>query len=130
LAGYEFHLAEMQAAKGPNYNIRQGHVRVSRNGNMIVAMKPEQRFYPVRQQNTTEAAIHTTVWGDLYITLGEVRDDGVVLRLAFRSLIPWLWMGALLMMLGGILSLSDRRLRMAVPVKSGNTPKQTGVTVS
>jgi len=80
-------------------------------------MEPEQRFYPVRKQGTTEAAIYTTFWGDVYVTLGEVNEDSLVLRLAFRSMVPWLWFGALIMVLGGLLSLSDRRLRLAAPNK-------------
>ncbi len=117
LAGYHFQLEKMEAAEGPNYQARRAIVSVQDSGGNKYTMEPEQRFYPVRKQTTTEAAIRTTLWGDVYVTLGEVQKDGVVLRLAFRSMIPWLWFGALLLVLGGLLSLSDRRLRVAAPSK-------------
>ena len=121
VAGYHFKLEKMEAFQGPNYQARRAVVTVNASDDGGYVMKPEQRLYPVRKQNTTEAAIRTTFLGDVYVTLGEVQKDGVVLRISFRSLIPWLWMGALLLVLGGLLSLSDRRVRVAAPAAGKRT---------
>ena len=117
LSGFEFQYDKMEVVAGSNYTARRAKVTVTKNGQFFALMEPEQRFYPVRKQGTTEAAIYTTFWGDVYVTLGEVNEDSLVLRLAFRSMVPWLWFGALIMVLGGLLSLSDRRLRLAAPNK-------------
>ena len=125
LAGYSFEFKELKNLQGPNYQAREAKIIVRNNGDLIAKMSPEQRFYPVRQQNTTEAAIKTTFLGDIYVTIGEIQEQGVVLRLAFRSLVPWLWFGAMLMVLGGLLSLFDRRLRLAVPQKKNKPAVET-----
>jgi cytochrome c-type biogenesis protein CcmF len=117
LAGYEFKLEGLEAVRGSNYQAHRAVVQVRKSGEAFVTLMPEQRFYPVRNQNTTEAAIKTTLWGDLYVTLGEIRDGELVLRLAFRSMIVWLWGGVVLMVLGGLCSLFDRRLRIAIPAR-------------
>jgi cytochrome c-type biogenesis protein CcmF len=78
-------------------------------------MRPEKRRYFVQGRETTEAAIDTTFMKDLYAVLGEQHEGAWVTRIYFNPLVPWMWMGALIMIFGGALSLSDRRLRIGAP---------------
>jgi cytochrome c-type biogenesis protein CcmF len=67
---------------------------------------------------TTEAAIHTNGMADLYVVLGEERDDAAIMRLNYNPLAPWIWFGALIMAAGGGLSLLDRRTRVGAPARA------------
>jgi cytochrome c-type biogenesis protein CcmF len=70
----------------------------------------------VQQQTTTEAAIRTTGFGDLYLVLGDDQGDGArAVRIYHNPLVPWLWAGAIVMVIGGLVSLADRRYRVGVP---------------
>jgi cytochrome c-type biogenesis protein CcmF len=100
---------------GPNYAARRATVTVSRDGAVVTVLRPERRTFQVDRQTTTEAAIHTNALRDLYAVLGEERDGAGVLRLHHNPLAPWIWFGAVIMALGGGLSLSDRRMRVAAP---------------
>ena len=94
-----------------------GRVRITvrKDGEIYTVMQPEKRRYFVQQRETTEAAIHTTFMKDLYAVLGG-EDGGVwVTRIYHNPLVPWMWIGSLMMILGGALSLSDRRLRVGAP---------------
>jgi cytochrome c-type biogenesis protein CcmF len=115
LAGYRWTLADIHDAPGPNYAARVATILVSRDGRPVVTMTPSRRSYPLQQQSTTDTAIHTNLLFDLYAVLGEERDGAAVLRLHVNPLAPWIWLGGLVMALGGGVSLSDRRLRVGAP---------------
>lgn len=115
VAGYEFTLDKVENLRGPNYFIERGTFTVRRDGEIYAVMEPEKRRFFVQQRETTEAAIHTTFMKDLYAVLGDEADGVWVTRIYYSPLVPWMWMGTLLMVLGGILSLSDRRLRVGAP---------------
>jgi cytochrome c-type biogenesis protein CcmF len=117
LAGYDFRLVELHDADGPNYRARVATIAISRDGAPVVTLAPERRAFPVQQVNTTEAKIATNLFRDLYVVLGEERDGGAVLRLHYNPLAPWIWLGALVMAAGGMLSLADRRLRVGAPMR-------------
>jgi cytochrome c-type biogenesis protein CcmF len=117
LAGYRFTLAEMHDAAGPNYAARVATINVTRDGADIATLAPERRSFVVQRMTTTEAKIHTDGLRDIYAVLGEERDGAAVLRLHHNPLAPWIWLGALVMSLGGFLSLSDRRLRVGAPLR-------------
>jgi cytochrome c-type biogenesis protein CcmF len=119
LAGYEFRLLDLHDATGPNYSARVAPIEISRGGTPIVTLSPERRSFPVQRINTTEAKIATNMFRDLYVVLGEERDGGAVLRLHVNWLAPWIWLGALIMALGGVVSLADRRLRVGAPMRRG-----------
>ena len=88
----------------------------SSGGSPVTVLFPERRFYPVQRQQTTEAAIHTTGLADLYVVVGDSDGKGAwTVRLYHNPLVPWIWAGALVMALGGALSLADRRLRVGAP---------------
>jgi cytochrome c-type biogenesis protein CcmF len=121
LAGYEWRLDSIADAQGPNYASRLATITVSRDGKVVTVLTPERRTFQVDRQTTTEAAIHTNAMRDLYAVLGEERDGAGVLRLHHNPLAPWIWFGAVIMALGGGLSLSDRRMRVAAPAPKGAT---------
>ena len=119
LSGYTFTLRNITQGKGPNYNYERAIFVVGRGDRPGFLMEPERRFYPVRQQTTTQAAITTNVLRNLYLNVGEQNDGGKwAVRIYYHPLVPWIWGGALLMALGGLLSLADRRLRIGMPTRS------------
>ena len=118
-AGYEFAVGEPSDGRGPNYHFDRLTITVTRNGAPITTLLPERRFYPVSGQNTTEAAIRTNWAGDIYVAMGDPDDaGGWALRLFHNPMVPWIWLGAALMVIGGGLSLTDRRHRLGTPKRS------------
>ncbi|NAZ36050.1 heme lyase CcmF/NrfE family subunit [Rubellimicrobium sp. CFH 75288] len=114
LGGYTFTLRGAEEVDGPNYRSLMGTVTVTRAGRPVATLHPEKRFYPVARMPTTEAAIHYGLWRDLYVVLGDPQEGGgFALRTYIKPFANWMWAGAVLMALGGLLSLSDRRLRVA-----------------
>jgi cytochrome c-type biogenesis protein CcmF len=113
LAGYELRLEGVERARGPNYVADRATISVRRDGAALGALRPERRFFPVQRQNTTDTAIRTTLLSDLYLALGEPDGaGGWTIRAYWKPLVPWIWIGAVVMALGGGLSLSDRRWRV------------------
>src|SRR3546814_11937113 len=91
----------------------RGTFTVTRNARPVAILEPERRLYLVQQRETTEAAIHTTGFADLYAVVGQSDDrGGWAVRLYHQPGVPWIWAGVALMVIGGVLSLSDRRLRV------------------
>jgi cytochrome c-type biogenesis protein CcmF len=116
VAGYAVEFDGVTAGQGPNYQTSLGDLKLLHDGAFVTDLAPEKRFYPVAQMPTSEVAIHTTLTGDVYVALGEEQADGRwSLRLYHHPLVPWIWGGALIMAFGGVLSLSDRRLRVGAP---------------
>ena len=111
-AEYEFVFRGVQEVKGPNYHAKRGHLSVYHDSEPVVDLHPEKRTYLVQASPMTEAAIHSTVWRDVYAALGVAQPGGGWgVRLYVKPFIQWLWGGALLMAFGGLLALSDRRYR-------------------
>jgi cytochrome c-type biogenesis protein CcmF len=119
VSGYEYEFKGASSLQGPNYTISRGLFIVKKDGKLFTSMEPEKRFYPVQNMPTTEAAIHSTLWGDLYVVVGDPQgaDGGFVTRIYFNPLVIWMWLGGLLMMSGGFLSLTDRRYRIGAPTR-------------
>lgn len=117
VGGYDYRFDGAKSAKGPNYTIIAGSFTVFKDGEIFTVLEPEKRFYPVTQMPTTEAAIHTTLLGDLYAVIGdeEGTDGSFVTRIYYNPLVIWMWIGTIVMMFGGALSVSDRRHRVGVP---------------
>ncbi len=91
---------------------------VTRGGHLVTELQPSKRLYDAPRQPTTEAGIHVALAGDLYAILGDAQGDGgYAVRLYFNPLVRFIWIGAVLMFLGGAVSLSDRRLRVGAPRK-------------
>ena len=123
IGGYVITFQGAANAPGPNYDALQGRFSVARPGQPALAvLEAEKRFYPVENQSTTEAAIRSTLRGDLYAVIGEPQvDGGYVTRLYFEPLVPWIWAGVGLMALGGVISLTDRRHRVGAPARHRTT---------
>ena len=114
LAGYTITLDAVNRVEGPNYISTTGAVTLSRNGHEIGQLRPEKRFYPVARMPTTEAAIDNGFLRDIYVVIGDPQDGGGwAMRSYYKPLANWIWGGTILMALGGALSLSDRRFRVA-----------------
>ena len=112
IAGYQFTLSNVSDVRGPNYAALRATFNVRRNGQAYTTLYPEKRIYDVGRQPTTEAAIRPTIWGDLYAVIGDADGNGsYVTRIYFNPLVGWMWTGALIMVLGAGMSLSDRRYR-------------------
>jgi cytochrome c-type biogenesis protein CcmF len=78
-------------------------------GETLAAMHPEKRLYPIEQQDTVETAIRTTIFNDLYLALGDERENGRwIVRAYVNPLAPFIWLGALVMALGGLAALWSR----------------------
>jgi cytochrome c-type biogenesis protein CcmF len=114
LGSYDVRLDEVREVEGPNYSSTMATMTVTRAGALVVALSPEKRIYPVAAMPTTEAGIDYGFWRDVYLVLGDrQKEGGWAVRSYIEPFANWLWGGALLMALGGLLSLSDRRYRVA-----------------
>ena len=103
---YNIVFEKIDEIKGPNYVALQGSFLVfDSKKNIIAKLKPENRFYPITNNFTTEASIHTNLFRDLYIVIGEGNlRDGWIVRIYYNPLVIWIWIGALVIFLGGITS--------------------------
>ncbi|MEM1300976.1 MAG: cytochrome c-type biogenesis CcmF C-terminal domain-containing protein, partial [Pseudomonadota bacterium] len=111
---YEITLADVRNVEGPNYFSTMAWLEVRQNGRLIETLTPERRRYPVAGMGTTEAAIRNGMMRDVYLVIGEPQvGGGWAVRSFIKPLANWIWLGCIVMALGGALSLTDRRLRVA-----------------
>jgi cytochrome c-type biogenesis protein CcmF len=116
IAGYALDFRGVAPATGPNYREEVGLFDVSRGGSPLVRLEPSKRMYDAPPQPTTEAGIHAAWRGDLYVVLGDAQNGGGwAVRMYFNPLVRFIWLGAVVMFIGGGISLSDRRLRVGAP---------------
>ncbi len=114
IAAYELKLNSVENVRGPNYFSTMGVIAVSKDGQLLTVLRPEKRNYPVAQMPTTEAAIDYRLSRDLYVVLGDQQSDNSwTVRTYLKPFTNWIWGGCALMAVGGLLSLTDRRLRIA-----------------
>jgi len=114
IANYDFTLREVTVVDGPNYKALQAAVQVFKNGQPIEVLRPEKRKYFSSSMPMTEAAIDYGWFRDLYVAMGDpIPGDKQqwAIRVYYKPFVSWLWGGAVLMVLGGLLSVSDRRYR-------------------
>ena len=110
----EVTLLDVQQVRGPNYISTMGTVSFGRDGEEFTRVKPEKRIYPVASMPTTEAGIANGFLRDVYVVLGDPQSaGGWAVRTYIKPLANWIWAGCIIMALGGALSLSDRRFRVA-----------------
>lgn len=121
IAGFDVTFSGAEKVRGPNYIADRGTLIVMRDGMQVTTLYPERRFYPVAQSTTTESAIRSTLAGDLYASLAEPASEQAeaqgawTLRILYEPLVNFIWIGSVLLVLGGVVSLSDRRLRVGAP---------------
>ena len=112
---YELMLKATDQRDGENYRETFARIDVMQAGMPVAMLEPSKRFYPARNMSTSQAGITTQGFGQIYVSIADEKPDGAVdARLYWKPLVALIWLGALLMAAGGLLSLSDRRLRIGV----------------
>ncbi|BFN29030.1 cytochrome c-type biogenesis protein CcmF [Pseudomonas sp. SCT] len=118
LGGYEFVFEGAVHHEGPNFTSDKATIRVLDGDKQIATLHPEKRLYTVQQMPMTEAGIDAGFTRDLYVALGEPLGDGAwAVRVHIKPFVRWIWLGALMMGLGGVLAASDRRYRVKVKTR-------------
>lgn len=120
--GYDFKLVEFKQVRGANYDATRGIVEVSKNGQFVTNLYPEKRHYVVTQMPMTEASIQYNPLRDVYMALGEPIIEGKqtefttdkwAVRIYVKPMVRWVWWGSFVLVLGGVLSVLDKRYRKA-----------------
>ena len=126
--GYDFTLTAFKEVTGSNFDATQAEVNVSKNGQTVATLYPEKRNYIISMMPMTEAAIDASLMRDVYVALGEpIAEDSNqwAVRIYVKPLIRWIWLGAIIMALGGLLSMLDKRYRIekisVLPTKATDT---------
>ncbi|WP_293001647.1 heme lyase CcmF/NrfE family subunit [Nevskia sp.] len=115
IGDFTFGFVGAQEAKGPNFVAQQGEVTIEHGDHSVATLYPQKRFYPSQRNVMTESAVEASLLRDLYVSLGERFDDGSwSLRIYVKPMIRLIWLGGVLMFLGGCLAASDRRYRLAM----------------
>ncbi len=130
IAGYEVTFRGVNPVRGPNYVAQRATLEVTRDGQPVTTLYPERRAYTIAGSSTTESAIHSTPRGDLYTSIREpstgpgtglnLNPDKWTMRILFEPLVGLIWLGSLMLIFGGLLSLTDRRLRVGAPSRKRN----------
>jgi cytochrome c-type biogenesis protein CcmF len=121
IAGHELAYRGIEPAKGPNFVEEIAVFTLSRDGRDLGQMRPAKRVYTTRRMPTTEAAIRTSGFSQLYLSLGDAEANGAVtVRVWWKPWVTLIWIGAAAMALGGLVSLSDRRLRVGAPKRAAS----------
>ncbi|TPW11671.1 MAG: cytochrome c-type bioproteinis protein CcmF, partial [Halothiobacillaceae bacterium] len=114
MGDYQFRFDGTVKIQGPNFKADRGSILVTQGERAVAVLHPEKRIYNVQQQPMTEAAIESGVFRQLYVSLGEPVGGGAwSVRVYYKPFVTWIWGGAFVMGLGGLLALSDRRYRIA-----------------
>ncbi|QJR81738.1 heme lyase CcmF/NrfE family subunit [Alteromonas pelagimontana] len=119
LGQYDFKFMRVEQKQGPNFTSSVGIFDVYHNGEKLVHLEPEKRIYTVQRMPMTEAGIYSTLMRDLFIAMGEPLENGAwAIRIYIKPFVTWIWGGAVIMALGGICSICDKRYRMAKVAKA------------
>ena len=128
VAGFEFEMRELRDVTGPNYTAIEAVVDIRKNGKFIDTVRPQKRQYLVQTSPMTEAGIRAGLDKDLFVALGDqLGNGGWSVRIQYKPLIRMIWLGCLIMALGGLIAISDRRYRVNVREKS-KAPKAQEAT--
>jgi len=115
VGGYQIRLMDVGPAQGPNYQATRGNFEVSRHGNVERILSPEKRNYDSSAMPMTEAAIDAGFTRDIYVSLGEPLDNHAwAVRVYYKPFVDWIWGGCLLMALGGLFAVMDKRYRLRI----------------
>jgi cytochrome c-type biogenesis protein CcmF len=126
VGGYTFQFNGVSDVVGPNYKAVRGDIAVIQDDKVISELHPEKRTYNASGMAMTEAAIDTGLFRDLYVALGEpLANNAWVVRAYHKPFVDWIWFGCLLMAIGGILSVTDRRYRLKINKTSPASVKNT-----
>jgi cytochrome c-type biogenesis protein CcmF len=121
--GYDLTFDNLVSRPGPNYSELVAKFTVKSGADTIGVMEPSKRTFTARKSSTTEAALLTRGFSQLYLSLGDAGEDGsIAVRLYHKPLVLLIWLGTVVMVIGGAFSLSDRRLRVGAP-RAARRPK-------
>jgi cytochrome c-type biogenesis protein CcmF len=122
IAGYDFNFISAAKVKGPNYDAVEALVEITRNGKEVAVLKPQKRHFWVQQTDNSQAAISVNWARDLFVAMGNpLGNDAWSMRIQYKPLVRYIWLGALVMAIGGFVAATDRRYRVKVPVATGDT---------
>jgi len=112
--GYVYRFDGVTEEEGPNYVTAKGRFSVTQDGKLVTVLEPEKRQYNASGMPMTEASIQTGLLRDLYVSMGEPipNSEAWAIRIYIKPFVDWIWGGCLLMALGGMLAVSDRRYRI------------------
>ena len=114
VAGFTFELRELRNVHGPNFEALEGEIEIRKNGEFIGVVRPQKRTYRVQQSPMTEAGIQADLHRDLFVALGDpLGNSAWSVRLQYKPMIRFIWLGALIMAIGGLIAASDRRYQFA-----------------
>jgi cytochrome c-type biogenesis protein CcmF len=123
IAGYEFHFVKAFDVRGPNYDAVEAVVDVSRGGKPVTTLHPQKRHFWVQQSDNSQAAISVNWSRDLFVAMGNpLGANAWSLRIQYKPLVRYIWLGAIIMALGGIVAASDRRYRMRAKAAASSDP--------
>ena len=112
VAGHQFELRELRQVQGPNFSAIEGAVEIRRDGEFVAEVRPQKRQYLVQKNWMTEAGIQVHWNKDLFIALGDqLGNDAWSVRIQYKPMIRFIWLGTLVMALGGLIAITDRRYR-------------------
>jgi cytochrome c-type biogenesis protein CcmF len=119
IAGYDFKFINAVNVRGPNYDAVEATVVVTRGGKPVTTLKPQKRHFWVQQTDNSKAAISVNWARDLFVAMGNpLGQDAWSMRIQYKPLVRYIWLGAIVMALGGLLAATDRRYRMKVPAQA------------
>ncbi len=117
IAGYDFKFVSAHDVAGPNYEAVQALVTVTHDGKLVATLKPQKRHFAVQQTDNSHAAIAVNAGRDLFVAMGDPLGDGAwSMRIQYKPLVRYVWLGALVMAIGGAVAASDKRYRVKAPV--------------
>jgi cytochrome c-type biogenesis protein CcmF len=122
IAGYDFKFLSASEVRGPNYDAVQAVVEVTRGGKLVTVLKPQKRHFWVQQTDNSQAAISVNWSRDLFVAMGNPLGGGAwSMRVQYKPLVRYIWLGALVMALGGVVAATDRRYRVRVKAATSDT---------
>ena len=129
VAGYEFEMKQLRNVQGPNFSAIEAEIEIRNDGEYVATVRPQKRRYLVQQSPMTEAGIRAGLDKDLFVALGDqLGNGGWSVRVQYKPLIRFIWLGALVMALGGLIAISDRRYRVNVREKSSSAAEAQEAT--
>ncbi|MDH5455833.1 MAG: heme lyase CcmF/NrfE family subunit [Gammaproteobacteria bacterium] len=112
VGGFEFHMVGLSNVRGPNFSAIEAEIEIRRDGEFVDTIRPQKRQYLVQKSWMTEAGIRAGLDKDLFVALGDqLGQNAWSVRVQYKPLIRFIWLGALVMALGGLIAISDRRYR-------------------
>ncbi len=131
ISGYQIEFNGIKHVEGPNYSAEQGQINVYKNDKFITLLTPERRSYRVQTMGMTEAGIDPGLFRDIYVALGDPLGGGAwAIRVHYKPFVRWVWLGALFMSLGGVLSMMDKRYRRRKVNKAASNMADTAVSTT